>query len=70
MDWGETEATIQLFQNMVRLHIKLKGMTHATAWEQIFFPVDPLTLEVGSKGQNSTFSENGHVTYQVKGNDE
>ena len=23
----------------------------------------------GSKGQNSTFSEHGHVAYQVKGND-
>ena len=24
----------------------------------------------GSKGQNSTFSEHGHVAYQIKGNDE
>ena len=23
---------------------------------------------VGSKGQNSTFSEHGHVAYQIKGN--
>ena len=28
MDRGETEAKIQLFQNMVNLHIKLKGMMH------------------------------------------
>ena len=29
----------------------------------------PLTLGVGSKGQNSTFSEYGHVAYQIKGSD-
>ena len=27
-------------------------------------------LGMGSIGQNSTFSENGHVAYQIKGNDE
>ena len=33
MDSGDgTEAKIHLFQNMVMLHIKLKGMTHAAAW--------------------------------------
>ena len=31
-------------------------------------PIDPL-LGVGSKRQNSTFSEYGHVAYQIKGND-
>ena len=25
------------------------------------------TLRLGSKGQNSTFSEHGHVAYQIKG---
>ena len=30
----------------------------------------PLTLGTGSVGQNSTFSEHGHVTYQVKENQE
>ena len=29
----------------------------------------PPTLGVGSKGQNSTSSEYGHVAYQVKGNE-
>ena len=29
-----------------------------------------LLLGVGSKRQNSTFSEHGHVAYQIKGNDE
>ena len=28
----------------------------------------PLTLWLGSKGQNSTFSEHGHVAYQIKDN--
>ena len=28
----------------------------------------PLTLGLGSKGQNSTFLEHGHVAYQMKGN--
>ena len=29
----------------------------------------PKNLLVGSKGQNSTFSEYGYVAYQIKGND-
>ena len=28
----------------------------------------PLTLGLGSTGQTSTYSEHGHVTYQIKGN--
>ena len=28
----------------------------------------PQPLGMGSVGQNSTFSEHGHVTYQIKGN--
>ena len=35
----------------------------------IILPTDPsLTLLFGSKGQNSTFSEHGHVANQIKGN--
>ena len=30
----------------------------------------PLTQGLGSKGQNSTFSEHGHFAYQIKGNHE
>ena len=69
---GGVKGQIQLFQNMVMLHIKLKGITNAAAWNQIcFFPADPypphpLTLGLGGKCKNSTFSENGHVTYQIK----
>ena len=38
VDWGGgTEAKIKLFQNMVKLHIKLMRMTmHAASWYQIF----------------------------------
>ena len=54
------------FQNMVRLHIKLKGITNAATWSQIFYPQisPPPVLRVGS-----TFLEYGHVAYQIKGND-
>ena len=35
-----------------------------------YFARMPLTLGMGSIGQNSTFSEHGHVAYQIKGNHE
>ena len=53
------------------LHIKLKGITNAATCSQIFCLQThntPLTLGLGSKGQYSTFSEHGHVAYQIKGN--
>ena len=33
---GVKKVKIQLFQNMATLHIKLKGITNATIWQQIF----------------------------------
>ena len=51
----------KLFQNMVLLHIKLKRITNAASRLQI-----PPRPTFGSKGQNSTFSEYGHVEYQIK----
>ena len=36
---------IQLFQNLVMLHIKLKRTTNAATWQQIFFPQTPLPLQ-------------------------
>ena len=33
-------------------------------------PPPPSDPGVGSKGQNSTFSQHGHVAYQIKGNHE
>ena len=40
---------------------------------EIFYPHTPppqthTTLGMGSKGQNSTFAEYGHVAYQIKWN--
>ena len=46
---------------------QIKGITNAN-----ILPTDPppplLTLGMGSIGQNSNFSERGHVTNQIKGN--
>ena len=50
---------IQLFQNMVMLHNKLKGIEHRAPWKHI------LSLWVGLK--DKTNSECGHVAYQIKG---
>ena len=55
------------------LHIKLKRMTHAATQYNILSVDPPLGVGlqgVGSKGQNSTFSEHCHVAYQIKGKDE
>ena len=56
------------------LHIKLKGIMNAAAWEQFFShrpPISlPWTLEVGLKYQNYIFSEHGQVTYQINGTHE
>ena len=60
------------FKNMDMLHIKLKKITNAATWYQIFCaqtPI-PLTLRMGSVGQNSPLSEHGHVAYQIKENHE
>ena len=109
--WGP-KIKNQLAQNMVMLHIKLKGMIHAAIWWQIFYPqIPPHTQRafrrgqmvkinvfrswsayqiignhecgnmvqifcpqtrpplpdswVGSKGQNSSFSEYGYVGYKI-----
>ena len=57
--WDQ-KVIFQLFQNMDMLHIKLKGMTHAAACQQIFSP----------QVTNSICSEHGHVAYQIKWNHE
>ena len=59
--WGQM-VKIQLFQNMVMLHIKLTGITKCSNMVANILPSDPLpptTLGMGSKGQKSTFSEHG-----------
>ena len=72
--WGQ-KVKFYFFQNMVMLHIKLNGITNAEIWKQIFCPQTPPPpppppppprRRVGSKGQHSTFSEHGHVAYQIK----
>ena len=52
------------------LKIQLKGITKCSSMEANILTPDlyPLTLGLGSKGQNSTFLEHGHVAYQIKGN--
>ena len=60
--WGCRKVKIQLFQNMVMLHITNHECNNMVA---NILPSDPLTL---GWGQNSTFSEHGHVGYQTKGN--
>ena len=75
-DLGGQKVKIQLFQNMVMLHIKLKGTSNMVANILLAAPPPPpppptpLPPNPGSKGQNSTFSEHGHVAYQIKGNNE
>ena len=71
--WGGVKRSKYIYyHDMVMLHIKLKGMTHAATWQQIFYPQyppPPTTLVMGSIGQNSTFSEHSHVAYHINGND-
>ena len=54
-----SNVKIQLFQNKV---IKCSNMVAN------ILPVDPYPLGMGSKGQNSTFSEHNHGAYQIKCN--
>ena len=83
--WGQ-KVKIQLFQNMIMLHIELKESRMQQHGKNILptkFPqrpwggakrsqftihVGPPVPGVGSKGQNSGFSEHGHGAYQIKGN--
>ena len=55
---------------MVMLHIQLKGITECSSMVANILPTDNPTLGMGSVGQNSTFSEHGHVAYQTEGNQE
>ena len=57
-----------LFSTMAMLHIKLKVMSHAATWWQIFSHILPSqTIEVGSKGENKLFAEHGHFVFLIKG---
>ena len=61
------KSKFSFFQNMAMLLIKLKRMIHAATCQQIIFPKTTPTLEYS---QNSTFSELGHVAFQIKWNHE
>ena len=51
------------------LHIKLKGITNAATWSQLFgLQTYPLILKVRTKGKKKSY--HGHVAYQIKGNHE
>ena len=65
--WTWAEAIIELFRNMVMLHIKLKGTTYSNMVASILPLNTPLTPGVGSKGQN-IFSESIPVAYEIKRN--
>ena len=56
---------------MVMLHIKSNGITKCSNMVANILPTDPLHYDpigMGSKGQNSTFSEQCHVAYQIQEN--
>ena len=73
---GGVKGTIKLFQNMVMLHIELKGITGAATCNKQQHgseyyarrPHPPLTL--GVKRLKFNFSEHGHIAYKIKGNHE
>ena len=69
---GGVKGKIKLFQNMVMLHIKLKGITGAATCNMIanILPVAPLPRHPRVKRSNLTFAEHDHVSYQIKGNRE
>ena len=55
---GGAGAKFNFYQNMVMLHIKLKGMTNVAT-------CTPSTPEVGSKVKKSFVSERSHDAYQI-----
>ena len=58
-----------LFQKIVMLHIKLKGMARTTTCDQPFCPyTQTRPLGWGQKVKTLFSSENGRVAYQIKGN--
>ena len=61
--WMGPIGKIQLFRNLDMLHIKLKRITNAAQWNHIFClqTPPPTPRDTWSSGQNSSFSEYGHV---------
>ena len=61
----DQKVKIQLFQNMVMLHINLKGMEHRAPCNHIFSPYTHPQPVGWIKGYKK--SECDHVAYQIKG---
>ena len=55
------KVKLQNLQNMVMLHIKFIGIMKCSNMVANILPADP----PDPRGQNSTLSEHGHVTYQI-----
>ena len=62
--WGQ-KVEIQLFQSMVMLNIKLKGMEHRAPFKHKLSHYIHRNLWVGFKSKNK--SECVHAAYQIKG---
>ena len=69
---GVIRSKFYFFQNMVMLHVKFKNMVANILPEDPHTPPPPHPPVLGMRsiGQNSTFSEHGHVAYQIKRNHE
>ena len=67
--WGCLQFVIVVFPDHTHL-LFFKRITNASTWCQIFCPQTHPDLRIGSVGQNSTFSEHGHVAYLIKENHE
>ena len=60
-------ANVNLFQNMVMLHIILRGITNAATCKYIFCPyTHPRPLGWGQRSKH--FSESSLFAYQIKRN--
>ena len=61
------KVIIQLFPNIVMLYIKLKGITNAVIWHQIFCMQTPSPRSWGTKCQNSNFQNMELLHFKLKG---
>ena len=61
---GGSKGQHFIFQNIVLLHIKLKGMIHAATFYQQFHP---LYHRGGVNRSKFTLKEHGHVACKIKG---
>ena len=64
LGWGK-KVKIQLFQNMVMLHITLSGITNAATRKHIFCPYTHPRPLGGDKCQ-TFFFESSHIAYQIR----